>query len=287
VLLPAAVAVLVAISDRNTVLRDGEDSAKRTVLALSEHLKKVLETQVLLLQEVDAQIEGRSWQDIERDDKLRRNLNAAAARLPQVRAIWIVDERRQRRQYGNEQGRVYTKPAGIEEQEHFRALRDSSRAGVHVSRSFSTDSGRRVFVVSTRRTTADGQFAGIICSSISLDYFTSFWQQFTPTTDHVVPLVRADGAIISRHPATEGPSDLPIDGPFRKIITRSGSAATPAYPRSGSTWRWKLSTRIWLERCSRHQARNPPVSQSCLRGCTCTMLRPSPIPLPGGFVRDP
>jgi signal transduction histidine kinase len=209
--LPALIVIAVAWQERRVLLREGEQTSRRTVVALSEHALKVLETHSLVLEQVDAQIRDRRWRDIAADARLHRHLVEIAAKFEQVQSIGLIDAQGQLRQSS-----LRNAGSGIStaHRDFFVAHRDVTAGRLFISEAFEGGiSKTKQFTVSMRRTTAEGGFDGLIVVAVALDYFTSYWQQFAPSIAHVIPLMRSDGTMLVRYPAAN-PQKLPPTAPF-------------------------------------------------------------------------
>lgn len=192
-------------------LEDAEKTAVRTVTALHEHIVKVLDTHEVVLGQVLSRIEGRSWDDIESDAKLRADLVRIEKSMDQIQTIALID--------GNGRIRVSTLPlrepdGTVTDRDYFKAQQEQD-VGTYISAPFTgRTTWQPVVGISRRRTAPDGGFDGIVLVSIPVSYITAFWEQFSPTIAHVIPLVRSDGQVIARHPAPETPERLNPKGPF-------------------------------------------------------------------------
>jgi two-component system, NtrC family, sensor kinase len=214
--LPGLLFGAVAWQERNTLLREAEQTAKRTAAALTEHALKVLETHALVLEQVDAQVRDRSWEEIAADRALQRNLSALVGKLPQITTIQLVDETGQVRL--SNVARAGT-GMSIADRDYFAAHRDRADTGTFISRTFDgRTSGARQFTVSMRRTTSDGSFGGLIAVAVAIDYFTTFWKQFAPSIAYVIPLIRDDGQMLVRYPRSSHPDQLGLEAPFMREI---------------------------------------------------------------------
>jgi hypothetical protein len=211
ILIPLLLFGWTAWRERARTLDDAERTAERTVAALHEQMVKVLETHELVLDEVAREIEGRSWDEIERDFGLWRALLRINNKLEQIRSINLID--------GQGRIRMTTRrfPAPdvyVADRDFFHAQKERD-AGTYVSAPFTGRlSDDRPIGLSRRRATADGGFDGIIQISAAVSYLTSFWEQFAPDIAHVIPLVRADGEVIARYPSLHVPERLSTSGPF-------------------------------------------------------------------------
>jgi signal transduction histidine kinase/ActR/RegA family two-component response regulator len=218
---PLSIFAWAAWTERAHALRDAEQTAVRTVAALHEHALKVFETHELVLYEVQRQLRGRSWADIEQDRALWEYMVQVERSLDQVRVLSLADA----------EGRVRLSSArfpppdlNVSDRDYFQAHREKGPR-TYVSAAYQGRiTGERHIALSRRLSTPDGHFNGIIHVAVPLTYLTHFWEQFTPNIAHVVPLVRADGQVIARHPSKDTPERLDLDGPFlsRALAKRQG-----------------------------------------------------------------
>jgi two-component system, NtrC family, sensor kinase len=216
--LPLALFTFTAWSAREWTLNAAEDTAARTVVALHQHALKVVETHELVLDGVDHQIRGRSWNDIQQDEELWATLAQFSRRFEQITTIDLLDATGLVRMTSAEYPAPPTTVADVEVFQDQWDGAGGSFVGVR-----DTTAGRFI-TLNRRRSTVDGSFDGTIHVAAPLSVFTDFWSQFTPTVAHVVPLVRADGLVIARYPATNNPHKLDVSGPFlsRALVQPQG-----------------------------------------------------------------
>ncbi|HEV7369646.1 hybrid sensor histidine kinase/response regulator, partial [Arenibaculum sp.] len=218
ILLPLSLFVWTAVTSYREELADAERTATRTATALHEHVSRVLDTHEVVLDEIDRRIAGRSWEDIESDAGLRKDLVRIERSLEQIGIIALVDESGRVR--ATSRG-VAPPAAPIADRDYFEAQRERD-AGTYVGAPFvSRVTGERLVALSRRRTTPDGSFDGIVQVAVPISYMTGFWKQFVPTIAHVIPFVRADGRVIARYPAINNPEWLDTTGPFLSRALRN------------------------------------------------------------------
>jgi len=217
-LLPLFLAAWFAWHQRNVVLDDMEDTAKRSVIALEEHAANVLQTHALILQQIAGMTEGRTSEQIRTDKRLHQTLAALSNDFKQVSILGITD--------GN--GRVLATSIGqpapsaqSADRDYFLAHKNGTARGMYFSQAFT---GRlncvRQFAISIARTTPAGAFDGVIYAAVPLDYFTHFWKQFVPSGGYLIPLMRDDGVLLVRYPALSNPERLNPHGPFMTHVRR-------------------------------------------------------------------
>lgn len=217
-IVPFAFAALFAVHQRAQVIATAHDDGRRSVLALEHHAANVIDAHSLILRQLNILVHGRSWEQIRGDTLLRTMLSEFSRDLTQVSTIGITDA----------DGSVITNTAdigadarSIADRDYFKAHQHGP-AGIFVSEAFTgRPSGQRQFAISIRRTSPSGEFAGVIFTAVPLDHFVNFWQGFTPSGGHLIPMVRPDGALIVRYPHTDSPQHLDPQGPFISNLTRS------------------------------------------------------------------
>jgi signal transduction histidine kinase len=216
---PSLLAGWFALHQRAQVIAEAHESGQRSVVALEQHAANVVDAHALILRQLDILTRGRSWDQIRNDELLRATLAAFSRELTQVATIGITDAN----------GRLITNSFGskadgisVSDRDYFLAHSKGSPVGMFVSEAFTgRASAIRQFALSIRRATPDGDFAGVIFTTVPLEHFTQFWRGFTPSGGHLIPMVRPDGAVIVRYPSTESPQHLDPQGPFVSHLTRS------------------------------------------------------------------
>ncbi|WP_151637794.1 hybrid sensor histidine kinase/response regulator [Noviherbaspirillum aerium] len=201
-----------------SVMRETENTAQRSVIALQEHAANVLETHILILHQVAALADQQPWHEIASDIRLERTLAQLVNKFPQLSAVGLVDGagQIQMSNHGRQPG------VSIAEREYFTAHKNRIVQGIFFSEPepgrLASESG---FTISIPKHDAKGQFDGIVFVSVPVRYFTEFWRQFVPSEGYLVPMVRGDGMLLTRYPAANNPAKLDVNGPFLSHIRKS------------------------------------------------------------------
>jgi PAS domain S-box-containing protein len=210
---------LLAWDGRQKALDQAAEHTRTTVAMLHEHALKVFETHELILRQADSWGEGRDWDTIERDERLQRALRAAVDGSGQVKSIWMIDASGRAR-VGTE---LVAQPLDLSDRDYFRAQRDRDAdtyiSDVFVGRVLTTPA----FGASRRRSTASGEFDGVIEVSVDPSYFIDFWKGLGSELDPAVALTRSDGAILARYPALHA-GNGPRLAPIASLIEAFGRA---------------------------------------------------------------
>ncbi len=208
ILVPVLLFVASAWDERSQLLRGAENEARANVAVLREHVLKTIETDDLLLREIDHQIQGKSWDEIKSSAAaLSADIGALHAGMPQVSLLAVTDA----------DGLIQagTPPHGtnqrmsIAHQELWSAQRDADQ-GTFFSRAYiGRQTGTLNFGISRRRSTPDGKFDGTIHVAVAATYFANFWSEFiTGKENAAIALIRTDGEVLARFPETGRPLQI-------------------------------------------------------------------------------
>ena len=203
--LPFVVIGTLAWLNYRRVTDDAETTVQRVVEVLYEHAERVLETQDLVLDKIDALISGRDWDQIARSPDIAAALMRAEHDRAPIAAIWLVDANGMVRA-GNSEWATGT---DVAERDFFRAARDGF-GGTYIGRAErDRASGRQSFPFSRARLSADGRFDGVIAIGVAADFFDAFFRSAAPPGAHITALVRLDGEILARQPMATDAAGLP------------------------------------------------------------------------------
>jgi signal transduction histidine kinase len=112
----------------------------------------------------------------------------------------------------------------VSDRDYYAPLRDRD-IGVFIGRFVHGRALREdTFSVARRRSSATGDFDGLIVVSVSPSYYTKFWQQVAIQNGAFGGMVRNDGAIVAREPpVSEDMLPLGVANPLMKAITKCNS----------------------------------------------------------------
>ena len=217
-LLPAAVlGVGAAISYRQHV-QEAESRIQRNAARLYEHALKVFETFELSARYLDELLHRVS------DDQLRvaeaqfhAHLRALTDTLPQLRDLWVIGADG----HPIVSGTVYPMPdIDLSDRQYFTVHKNNEVQGFYISDVLEARAAElRFFAISRKRVNQYGQFAGVTTISIAPEYFASYYSQIPVGEMDSATLVREDGAVLARHPASSRPvTRLPPTGTFMTSI---------------------------------------------------------------------
>jgi PAS domain S-box-containing protein len=161
-----------------------------------------METQELALAQVDDRTRGMSWEEIAASEALFQDLKRLVARLEQIDGIFLLRPDGQVAMTS----RVFpAPPLGFADRDYFSA-QVVADAGFFVGGPYIGRISRHpIFNVSTRRSGDGERFDGVVGISLSVEYFTRFYQSIAEYNAATIVLGRTDGAILARHPVLDPP----------------------------------------------------------------------------------
>lgn len=213
IVIPMGVFVTNSVERYRNVWTVAERQADATVAVLQEHALKVLETQELLLDLVEDIIRDTPATELATGATSAR-LAKLGRRLRQTVSIWISDVA------GDVQAGSVEWVPGLSNAhlEYFEVHREGNRPRFISEAYVGRASGAPSFALSRRRTAKDGSFAGTIHVAVSPLYFAEYFSLASAAGAGAAALIRADGRILARHPATQTPDRLPPGSALRHAL---------------------------------------------------------------------
>ncbi len=227
ILVPLAVFLIAAWSNRNDEMRSAEKTVERTVSILDQHARRVFDTGELILATMDAYTRPLSWDEIKKPET-SLFLKDLAERMPHVVAAWVTD-----RDGVAEAGSVleWDRTQSIRDRDFFTVHRTAD-VGTYISAAFTSRVTRRSsFALSRRKTAADGAFDGTLHLSLSPEYFAAFFAEAAPDIPNTALMILDDGRILSRSNWQGELPPLPSDSPLMLAIA-TGSESGRHFFRS-------------------------------------------------------
>jgi len=202
-LLPLVVLALASWRSWYLERAEAEDAAASTIDLLEEHVRKVLDTQILVLNWIADRTAGRSWEEIEGSRPLYGLLAFLDTSYAQIDGIFMADAsgrlRLDSHQYPLE------RQIELADRDYFRALA-SAHMPLYISASYAGRWNDAVsFHVARPLTTPDGAFKGVVGLAVHIDYFEKFFQRLVGDSGSVVMLMRDDGEVLAKFPPTAPP----------------------------------------------------------------------------------
>ncbi len=229
VVLPALMFIAAAAYLRQQALEAAQTRLDSSVRIASEHVLKVFETNLVLLNRVgDALGSDADHQLAARELPLHNQLQRMARGLPQLQGIFVMGADG-RLIVSN---RVYPAPRQLDfsDRAWFIHHRSDGPQPYFSEVLTSRTTGELFFDMSVRRGRADGTFAGTASVSMAPAYFSGVYGEMTGEDAALnIALLRADGAVLARWPKMPAPSDQPGSEPSR-ISLPAAAASHPATP---------------------------------------------------------
>ncbi|MBP2313667.1 response regulator [Azospirillum soli] len=206
-------------ADREETLRHAQEQTRSASRLLQEHVRRTVATSDLVLQRVLDRVRQRGMDGINRDRALWQEMREMTDAIPEVGAIWILDEQGA----GLLSTRQYPAPAtNSADRPYFQAHRDG--ADFHVGELIQGRlSGRPSFTVS-RRIALNGHFLGITHVAVDIDYFRSIFESLDIGRLGTIALHREDGTLVVRFPEVESGRSDGFD-----VVERARSAPTGTF----------------------------------------------------------
>ena len=172
-IVPLAFVGLIAHQARRAALEAADQRISGTVMLLREHAQKVLDTDDLVIQQVDRLTAGMSWDDIAHSEALHRQLKQLDDGLPQMRGISVIAPN------GTvvSSSRSYpAAPSSAMNRDFFSVFRNGY-SGTFIGRPYNEPTtGDQQFNVARRRSSPDAAFNGVIVIADSTAYFEAAYQ---------------------------------------------------------------------------------------------------------------
>ena len=213
VLVPAGAFGLFAWHSYHQNVHSAEDRAQRFATVIQEHTLKVFETIGLVLRTADERLEGVSWDNIRSSSEVWEQLRKLEQSSEQIGSIFVSD----RDGFSAVTTRVFPSPrVNFSDRDYYFEQRRADQ-GLYVGQAYvGKISNDPIFNFSIRKTTADGQFDGVIGISAFVGYFESYYRTVgIPNDNFAIALVRDDGNVLVRYPAVgTASSKIPLGSPF-------------------------------------------------------------------------
>lgn len=203
---------------------EAEDAANSTIGLVEEHVRKVLDTQVLVLNWIADRADGMSWEEIERSRPLYELLAFLDNNYAQIDGIFLADASGRLRMDSHQfplQRRIT-----LADRDYFQAL-SPQRLSLFISASYAGRwNGDVSFRVARPLTAPEGAFKGLVGLAVHIDYFEQFFRRLVGDTGSAVILMRDDGQVLAKFPqAAAGVEDWrPVAQQGTKNVREIGTA---------------------------------------------------------------
>jgi signal transduction histidine kinase len=212
---PLGAFAFVAWQDWLAVMSESERDVSQTADTEREHALNVLETDQLIIRLVDERIRSMSWDEIASSRPLHEYLGDLRLHYPQLQAIGIVDAN------GFVRSSSLAFPVrSVQESTRWDFFQKARNGAEGLIIGAVRPGGTRLpephFALARRRSSAEGQFDGVIVVSMLPRFFADVWQQnWHDSPGQVTTLVRGDLKVLARVP----PAALDHLDPASQIVT--------------------------------------------------------------------
>ncbi|MGY2050092.1 ATP-binding protein [Methylobacterium sp. JK268] len=222
---PALVFAYAAWSESAAIDARTDERIERALDILQEQALKALQTVERTLAEANEVLRGLDDAQIRAEEaRLSERLAASQRALPQIQAIWAFDAAG----HPLVSSTVRPVPRDLDntDRDYFLAQRQDGAASFIGGILRAKVGGMRFFVVSARRPDRrDGGFDGVVAISVLPDHFRQFYARLARGVADSFGLIRADGAILARHPSAEAwPDRLGPGSAFLAAVARAPEA---------------------------------------------------------------
>jgi signal transduction histidine kinase len=197
-LIPLAVLALAGWQSWEIERAETAQRARTTLRLLEEHVRKVLDTQVLVLDWLRDRTPRSSWRDIERSRPLFQLLAFLDQRYAQIDGIFLADA--EGRVHMNSHEFPLRRTIRLADRDYFQALATRD-AALSISAAYPGRwNGAVSFHVARPLRAADGTFKGVVALSVHRDYFEQFFARLVGASGTAVTLALQDGRILASFP---------------------------------------------------------------------------------------
>jgi two-component system, NtrC family, sensor kinase len=180
---------------------------------MRQHALDAFRTYMRALDWIDAQSSGLDRDESAKDPGLHRFL-ADLEKLPEIDAAWITDPAGRTIASGH----ALAPPIDVSDRGYFIAAKRGS-SGVFIARArIAGHGGRGEFSVLRRRSTARGDFDGVIGITAKPDYFGDFYATISHEKGSSALLMRGDGTVLAHNRAASPRLFFAGDSPIRRAI---------------------------------------------------------------------
>jgi signal transduction histidine kinase len=174
--------------------------ATATIGILEEHVRKVLDTQVLVLDWLRDRAQGSTWDEIEGSRPLYDLLAFLDKNYAQIDGIALIDATGRVRI--NSHQFPLERTLTTADRDYFRALA-AGETPLFISDAYAGRwNGALSFRVARPLLTPEGAFRGVVVLSVHLDYFEQVFQRVAGSSGSAVTLMRDDGSVLVNFPKT-------------------------------------------------------------------------------------
>jgi diguanylate cyclase (GGDEF)-like protein len=207
-------------------MREAGAVTATTARSLAEQADNTLKTADTIVASLVERVEAEGTGP-EAKVRFYRLMTSLAAALPAIHEMGITDE----------QGNAIVKslvanPAGLNyaAREYFRFHATHFDRGPFIGERIQSKIDGSYNITVTRRINhADGSFAGVVVTSVSMKFFQQLFDQVRTESDGIIALLSDDGAILARSPAITSGASGPAGGELQQRMLDHRNTGSLAY----------------------------------------------------------
>jgi signal transduction histidine kinase/DNA-binding NarL/FixJ family response regulator/HPt (histidine-containing phosphotransfer) domain-containing protein len=221
-----AMSFVLADNLRDEAIRAAETGLKRHSLTLAGQAERSFQSIYLILSSISDHLAAQGVYDSESYLATMRHKNTFAylreklAGLPQLEAITMIDATGKLINFS----RYWPIPeVNISDRDYFKVLSRDATLETYIGEPVQNrGTGTWNIYIARRVNAASGEFAGLILAAISLQYFDDFFRSISLGEGSTEALLRDDGTLLARFPATQEIGKIVASESFRRLA-RAGS----------------------------------------------------------------
>ena len=208
------VVVWKALDANKTTLARGQTDIQNLAHSLAEHAAHAI-------QSADVAMAGMVDLLRYRDpipERFNRYLAETVGSLPQMREIGVLDANGKWLYSSLPQTPLHNNS----DRRYFTYHRETPGSALRINEPLQSRlTGRSTIILSKRIDKQDGSFAGVLAAAIDSDYFNQFYRTFQLGPDGSISLLRYDGVVLIRWPASDRSTDLSGTELFSKLLKQN------------------------------------------------------------------
>ncbi len=208
------VVVWKALDAKKTTLARGQTDIQNLAHSLAEHAAHAIQS---------ADIAMAGMVDLLRyrdpiPERFNRYLVETVNSLPQMREIGVLDANGKWLYSSLPQTPLHNNS----DRRYFTYHRETRGSALRINEPLQSRlTGRSTIILSKRIDKQDGSFAGVLTAAIDSDYFNQFYRTFQLGPDGSISLLRDDGVVLIRWPASDRSTNLSGTELFSKLLKQS------------------------------------------------------------------
>ncbi len=212
-LIPVLLLAVAAWQTWRLEIDEAGSEVQNVLTILGEQTEQVFQAHTMALDWIDKHIKGWAWDDIERSAELHDFITGLDRSSDYFDSVFLADRDGLARITEHHFPAERSLNASVGDRDYFVAAKDGT-SDIYVGRpTLGKLSGRLVFRVARRRSSADGSFDGIIAVGLAPKYFEEFFAKLIKNTASAITISRDDGVILASNPV------VPHGQPYINLIT--------------------------------------------------------------------